>query len=380
MAKRSNRPEILSKRQLSRREREERQKRLLYALVGIAAFAVIAVLGFGFYQEYIVKPASPVALVNGKSIPTRDYQQRVRYERFRLANQAAMLQAQLSQLDPTNEDEQFLVQYFQQQIQQLQSQSVSLPMQALDEMIEEELIRQEASRRGITVTSEEVQEETEQVFGYERNPPTPVPTPTTLEGTATPTPAPTASVMTREEFEKNYNEYVLVLRQQVGMSEQAFRGLLEMNVRRAKLQEVLAEEVPTAGEQIHARHILVETEDEAKEVLARLEAGEDFAALANELSQDTATEDGDLGWFPRGQMVTAFEEAAFALESGETSEPVETTFGWHIIQVLERDPDRPFDEDVLEQRKAAALSEWLADQSQSDGVERYWSSDKVPPR
>lgn len=380
MAKRSNRPEILTKKQLSRREREERQKRLLYALVSIAAIAAIAVLGYGLYQEYVAKPASPVAVVNGKSIPTRDYQQRVRYERLLLANQAAMLQAQLSQLDPTDEDQQFLVQYFQQQIQQVQSQSISLPMQALDEMIDEELIRQEAGRRGIIATSEEVQEETEQVFGYERNPPTPVPTPTTLEGTATPTPAPTVAVMTREEFDKNYAEYVLVLRQQIGMSEEAFRALIEMNVLRGKLQEALAEEVPTSGEQIHARHILVETEEEASEVLARLEAGEDFAALANELSQDTATEDGDLGWFPRGQMVTAFEDAAFALESGQISDPIETTFGWHVIQLVERNPDRPFGQDVLEQQKAAALSEWLADQSQSDAITRYWSSDKVPPQ
>ncbi len=380
MAKRSSKPEILSRKQLSRREREERQKRLLYALVGVAAFAVIAVVGFGIYQEYIAKPASPVAVVNGETISTRDYQQRINYERFRLANQSAMLQAQLSQLDPTNEDQQFLVQYFQQQIQQLQSESISLPLQALDEMIDEELIRQEAARRGITAASEEVQLEAEQVFGYERNTPTPVPTPTTLEGTATPTPAPTVEAMTREEFEKNYSEYVLVLRQQAGMSEEAFRALLEMNVLRRELQEALAEEVPTSGEQIHARHILVETEEEARAVLDRLEAGEDFAALANELSLDTATEDGDLGWFARGQMVTAFEEAAFALEAEEISDPIETTFGWHIIQLLERDPDRPFEEDVLEQRKAAALSEWLADQSLSDAVERYWSSDKVPAR
>lgn len=380
MAKRSSKPEILSRKQLSRREREERQKRLLYALVGVAAFAVIAVVGFGIYQEYIAKPASPVAVVNGETISTRDYQQRINYERFRLANQSAMLQAQLSQLDPTNEDQQFLVQYFQQQIQQLQSESISLPLQALDEMIDEELIRQEAARRGITAASEEVQLEAEQVFGYERNTPTPVPTPTTLEGTATPTPAPTVAAMTREEFEKNYSEYVLVLRQQAGMSEEAFRALLGMNVLRRELQEALAEEVPTSGEQIHARHILVETEEEARAVLDRLEAGEDFAALANELSLDTATEDGDLGWFARGQMVTAFEEAAFALEAEEISDPIETTFGWHIIQLLERDPDRPFEEDVLEQLKAAALSEWLADQSLSDAVERYWSSDKVPAR
>ncbi len=378
MAKRSSKPEVLSRKQLSRRQREERQKRLLYALVGVAAFAVIAVIGFGIYREYIVAPASPVAVVNGEAITTRDYQQRVRYDRFQLANQAAMLQAQLSQLDPTNEDEQFLVQYFQQQIQQVQSQSLSVPVQVLDDMIDEELIRQEAARRGITAGSEEVQEETEQVFGYERNTPTPVPTPTTLEGTATPTPAPTVALMTREEFENNYAEYVLVLRQQVGMGEEAFRALLQMNVLRRKLQDALAEEVPTAGEQIHARHILVETEEEAKAVLVRLEAGEDFAALANELSLDTATEDGDLGWFARGQMVTAFEEAALALEDQEISDPVETTYGWHIIQLLERDPNRPFEDDVLEQKKAAALSEWLADERLSDAIERYWSSDKVP--
>ena len=370
MAKRSKQTTSLSKKQLSRREREEQQKRILYIIAGVTLVTVIAVLGFGFYHEYVVKPSSPVALVNGKPISTRDFQLMVQYRRLDMASQIAMLQDQLARLDPTAEDQQFLVQYLQQQIQQLQSQESDLPGQALDDMIDDELIRQEAAKRGITVTAEEVQEEIERQFGYERNPPTPTPTPITATVAITATPSPTVPLMTEEEFQRNYSEYVVALRKNAGFSEAAFRALFESSVYRSKLQEALAEEAPTTAEQVHARHILVETEEEAREVLERLEAGEDFATLANELSQDPGAEDGDLGWFPRGQMVTEFEEAAFALQAGETSEPVQTTYGYHIIQLIERDPDRPLDEAILERQKASALEDWLEEQRQSDAVER----------
>jgi parvulin-like peptidyl-prolyl isomerase len=185
--------------------------------------------------------------------------------------------------------------------------------------------------------------------------------------------------MSQAEFEKNYGDYVLALRREVGMSEASFRRLFESSLYTNKLQEALGQEIPTVEEQTQARHILVETEEEAQAVLERLEAGEDFADLADELSLDTATEGGDLGWFPRGQMVAEFEEVAFSLEPRAVSEPVQTSFGYHIIQVLDRDPARVLDEAMLEQRRAGALSDWLAEQRQSEGVERYWSSDKVPP-
>jgi len=117
MAKRSKQTTSLSKKQLSRREREEQQKRILYIIAGVTLVTVIAVLGFGFYHEYVVKPSSPVALVNGKPISTRDFQLMVQYRRLDMASQIAMLQDQLARLDPTAEDQQFLVQYLQQQIQ-----------------------------------------------------------------------------------------------------------------------------------------------------------------------------------------------------------------------------------------------------------------------
>jgi len=89
-------------------------------------------------------------------------------------------------------------------------------------------------------------------------------------------------------------------------------------------------------EEIHARHILVPTEDEAKAALKRVQAGEDFAKVANELSKDPGAEGGDLGWFTRERMVPEFADAAFKLQPGQVSQPVKTQFGWHIIKVEER--------------------------------------------
>ena len=80
----------------------------------------------------------------------------------------------------------------------------------------------------------------------------------------------------------------------------------------------------------------MDTEEEAKAVIARLNKGIDFGVIAQELSLDTSTKEngGDLGWFTTGSMVQAFEDAAWSLEIGEISEPVKTDYGYHIIQVL----------------------------------------------
>ncbi len=92
------------------------------------------------------------------------------------------------------------------------------------------------------------------------------------------------------------------------------------------------------GEEISASHILVDTEKEAKDILARLKKGENFAKLAMALSKDkgSAAKGGDLGFFTRGRMVPEFEEAAFSLKPGEISAPLKTQFGYHIIKVTER--------------------------------------------
>ena len=99
------------------------------------------------------------------------------------------------------------------------------------------------------------------------------------------------------------------------------------------------------GEQeVHARHILVETEDEAKAIVAELKKGADFAELAKKKSKDPGASDGgDLGFFTKDQMVPEFSAAAFALEPGKISDPVKSQFGWHIIKVEEKRNRKPPD-------------------------------------
>jgi peptidyl-prolyl cis-trans isomerase C len=90
-------------------------------------------------------------------------------------------------------------------------------------------------------------------------------------------------------------------------------------------------------QEVHARHILVATEGEAKDIAAQLKGGADFAKLAKEKSKDPgAAEGGDLGYFTKDQMVPEFAEAAFKLEKGQISDPIKTQFGWHVIQVEDK--------------------------------------------
>ncbi len=93
----------------------------------------------------------------------------------------------------------------------------------------------------------------------------------------------------------------------------------------------------TGEPEVHARHILVETEDEAKAVIDELKKGADFAELAKKKSKDPgATDGGDLGFFTKEQMVPEFSAVAFALEPGKISDPVKSQFGWHVIKVEEK--------------------------------------------
>jgi len=123
-------------------------------------------------------------------------------------------------------------------------------------------------------------------------------------------------------------------------------------------------------EQVRARHILVETEEQAKELKERLEAGEDFAALAKEHSIDrgSAARGGDLGWFGRGVMVEPFEKAAFSLKPGEVSDPVQTDFGYHLILVEERREAR---EAVLDEETRSAIEDQLRAEKLSQRIPEW---------
>jgi peptidyl-prolyl cis-trans isomerase C len=147
------------------------------------------------------------------------------------------------------------------------------------------------------------------------------------------------------------------------VSEEAMRKLYEESV--SKL---------TPEEEVRARHILVDSEDKAKEVIAKLKAGGDFAALAKEYSKDPgAAEGGDLGYFTKDQMVAEFADAAFKLKKGDISDPVKTQFGWHVIKLEDRrQKPVPAFEQVKDQ-----IEQFLVRKAQSDLVLKLREAAKV---
>jgi peptidyl-prolyl cis-trans isomerase C len=122
-----------------------------------------------------------------------------------------------------------------------------------------------------------------------------------------------------------------------------------------------------AEEEVHARHILVVSEDEAKAILAQLKGGADFIVLAKEKSKDpgSAESGGDLGYFTKEQMVPEFAEVAFKLGKGQLSDPVKTQFGWHIIKVEDR---RTKPTPTFEQVKPQ-IENYIAHRAQAELVE-----------
>ncbi len=128
---------------------------------------------------------------------------------------------------------------------------------------------------------------------------------------------------------------------------------------RARYDKEIAARPPV--NEVHARHILVKTKEEAEAIIKQLDGGADFQKLANEHTTDPSgkSSGGDLGYFGPGQMVPEFETAAFALENGQyTKQPVQTQFGWHIIKVEDKRSQQPpaFD-DVKDEFRSLLLRE-----------------------
>lgn len=124
----------------------------------------------------------------------------------------------------------------------------------------------------------------------------------------------------------------------------------------------------TKPEEVRARHILVESKDEARELFEKVAYGTDFAELAKQHSKDPGSKDqgGDLGYFSKGQMVPQFEEAAFKLQKGEVSQPFETQFGWHIIKVDDKRTGQAVPFDAVKERIVGAIIHQKAQQVAGD--------------
>lgn len=408
-----------TKKHIARLQRERMQMRIiLYVFFGILA-AVVALLIYGWLDVNYFQLERPVAVVGERKILVKDFEARVRLQRQQLLNQYGQY-AQYAQFFGIDMSAQM------EQIANTLNSPLNIGQSVLDQMINEEIIRQEAAKRGITVNEEELNEAVQGAFGFFPNgtptpsatptqvifpevppeafllvsatpPPSATPTftttPTADEATPEPSPTPTQTLApspsptagpsatpppTATPF--TYDGYQKLLEQTnkdlalLGFPPDYYRSFFEAQILERKLREVITADVPRVELQVWARHILVSNGSLADELIQRLKNGEDFGALAREYSTDTGTAQngGDLGWFGRGAMVPEFETAAFALEkSGDfTTKPVQSSFGFHIIQLIAKQ-ERPLTPEEYESRKAAAFTDWLAAAKEEYGVTIY---------
>lgn len=350
----------MTKRQLSRHQREQRLQMGILAAVGAVAVLIVGVLAFGVWREVFAIADEPVARVGDKAIPTRTVAQLIGYYDSLYSKQISDLQKMISDnQQATDEAKKKLVEAATTRIQQLQSIASQKDSQALDQLVEGELLVREAAARNLQLTQVDrdralvaqfdlaVEELAKQLSGDNQPAPAKKPDPTP------------------EQVKAANEQRNRVLENGRILSEADFnRMILEPAAIQLKIQDELAASIPTTAEQVKGRHILFASEQLAKENLALIKAGSlDFAEAAKQLSQDPGSKEngGDLGWFPRGVMDPEFENAAFALEPGQVSEVVKSSFGFHIIKVEEKSPNREVAPDILEYLRSSAYSKWLSE-------------------
>src|SRR5258706_7885156 len=400
--KQNSTPKLATKKHIARLERERQQVRLIQTISITAIAIVVLLVGYGIFDTTYLKAHKPVAEVNGEKITLQYWQERLQLTRLNLANNLQQYQYYQQNFGMD----------LSQQIQQIQSYlqiPETLGSQVLNQLIDEALIRQEAKKRGITVTAAEVEAKIQgsPQFGFFPNgTPTPTITPTDVSmptltseqlklypptstptevltptaaptntpdpaSTATSTPAAatptalplpptaTATPYTLDGFKTQYGKSLDSIKG-LGISESTFRSVYENQIYRDKLLEVIAKDAPRSQEEALVRQILVDNEQLASVVYALINSGQDFGTLAKKYSKDTASakNGGNMDWFGKGAQVPEFEQAAFSQTIGEIGKPVKSQYGYHIIQVIARE-ERPATASQYEQNRQTAFTDWL---------------------
>lgn len=425
--KKSNKPKKHTK--LYKLQKEKRNTKVIVIGFAITAIVIVGMIAYAFYYDRVLKYNQPVAQVGDLEISGEEFNARVRLERnaYILQYSTYSVQAVL------NEGDHATVDYFQNQMLQILSVLDDYDYfgdYVLQRMVDEHIGLIEARNMGLSVSEEEIETTIQELFDYyPEEKPTPttsaiLPTSTlsatqiailgitptqiitesstldmtpTTQVTSTPTltitptnantptpvikntptskpdsietPQPTATIYSLEVYKQNYRDYIEEL-EVIGVPEDMFRKYISTFLIHQKLFNEISMQVERNQEQVWARHILVDSQDEAIAVLNRLEGGESWDAIAEELSLDTSnrTSGGDLGWFTKGRMVEQFENAAFEMDIGQISNPIETPYGWHIIQVLGHEV-RPLSDIDYERAKNEFYNEWFSNIKENTKIE-----------
>ena len=259
-------------------------------------------------------PQGPAAIVNGQEISMASFLREVE------KRQAALVQRGVNLNTPQGKAQ-------LEQEKQL----------ALDNMIDDVLVTQDAAKQGVSVSDADLDAELQKIVSG-------------LGGQA--------------KFEEQLKL--------AGQTLDEARAMLRTQLLYLKMRDRVVGTLQTA-EQVHARHILVDSQATAQALLAQIQAGADFGQIAQQSSQDSLTRanGGDLGWFARGTLpAKEVEDAAFALQPGQLSGVVQSAFGYHLVQVLERDPARKLEGQLFVEVQKQAMENWLNGLRSQAKVER----------
>lgn len=398
-------------------EREADVQRMILLGVGIALGFVLLLLVVAFINDQLITPSRTVASVNGENISISDFRDRTRLERLvniESINGAinSLLELGFSFEEAGNQVLQF--EPYGSQWNELNA-SELMGLRVLNDMISDELVLAEVRARNITVSQDEIEEQIRQALGFapdlfdplpdpEETPaveptatptplvsPTPSPTPTeepteipaddadaddegdddaevaevapTFTPIPTLAPVPTRTAEEREDaFRRFLDSFYDRARNSAGASRDEVNRFFELRALRVALSREIGD-VGSTGTWVNARHILVSTEETALDVLDALASGESFAELARAISQDPGSGErgGELNWQAVDNYVEPFADAVRDAPLGQIIGPVESDFGFHIIQVRARE-ERDLTEDQIDFNRQEALREWLRDQ------------------
>jgi parvulin-like peptidyl-prolyl isomerase len=379
-----------SGKRLSRRDRERQNLRMLTATLAIVAVLTVLTLGGGLMYENVVKPNAVLASVGDEDITRREYW---KYHTVQLHRQASDYERFAQQVEGEQRTQflSFASSFRAQAGDVWGSTEVSEP--TLAQMVDDQLYLQEAEAMELDLSDAAVEAFTLQQFAPEgAELTTPIPEPTMIpdraawatetaeaevtriaEAMATPedgTPGPWGSPVPEQATPVDHEEAVSQASNDFAQFQdralddanmslnEYYRSVARPELARELVNAQIEATVPQSTEQVNASHILVSTEDLARELYQRATGGADFAQLARSNSIDTTTAPtgGELGWFTHDQMVEPFSEVAFSTIPDRVSEPVETQFGWHIIMVHDRDDDRAMTDLQYQQARQRAVA------------------------
>ncbi len=389
MAKAKTTHQNLTRRQLARHERDKQQQKILIWIAATVGVVIVAITLFGIITESS-KAKQPVASVGEVTITKTEYKTRQYYERWMARLQVYSYQQLLNQYQaqvtpepdsgvdtPITASEDAYVQQLQLTINNIESQlSVDLSSlfasQVLDTMIEEELVRQEADVRGLTVDEADVDIAIEQFMGFDTTGSTVSPTVTDTLTTTVATPDP-------QEIEDTFNQFKTNVLEPSRFTEDDFRTMVRTGLLKEQLKTILGETVPLVEDQVQITLLAIPTEEAGSAITARINLdAEDPAAIVTELNED----DDDISygyevpWLPIGylgnQISVDIERVAFNTPVGKASEPVPGPDEIFYVIYVNGHEEQPLAESILSQTREQAYNDWLLAQTDENADYLDW--------